>query len=163
VIQKVSTLTYCYLTVYDTANNPVTGLVNGDFTKLLAFNGANSGTPVTVTEIANGRYYASFTPATNGTWYLLVQQATYNPRGWDETITVTENGVLTVNELLDSPAEVDGYSLRETAQLTSAALCGKVSGMGAGSPVFRDMNDSANRIAALCDGDGNRTSVTLTP
>lgn len=46
------------------------GLVNADFTKNLYKNGAVSAIAVTVTAIASGFYYASFTPDSEGYWDL---------------------------------------------------------------------------------------------
>lgn len=56
----------------------------------------------------------------------------------------------------------DGFTWGESMRLFGAALAGKVSG-APGSPVFRSMDDAANRIAATADASGNRTAVTLTP
>ena len=166
-VQKVSVAAGAYFEVYDSSNVAITGLVNGDFTKLLAKDGANDGTTVTVAEIGSGRYYATFTPGSVGVWHLLIRNATYNTRGWQETFQVTAGGVLTTTDisgdLLDLAAAIDGKTPRETLKLMAAVLVGKVSGMGTGSPVFRDMADSANRVTATCDEDGNRSAVTLNP
>lgn len=43
----------------------------------------------------------------------------------------------------------------------SAALLAKVSGMASNAPVFRDIDDSKDRITATTDADGNRTVITL--
>lgn len=96
---KVSTTARTVFTVYDSNDAAVTGLVNGDFTKLLSKDGANDATAVTVTEIANGRYTATFTPGSTGVWYLLITQATYNLRGWEETFDVTTDGIPTVSAI----------------------------------------------------------------
>jgi hypothetical protein len=57
---------------------------------------------------------------------------------------------------------VDGATtLRESLRLYNAALGGKVSGMAAGTPAFRDLADSKDRIVAVTDADGNRTAVVL--
>lgn len=164
-VQKVGVSVLSYLTVYDTANAPVTGLVNGDFTKLVAFNGANSAVVVVVTEIGGGRYSAAMTPTAIGSWYLLIRQATYNMRGWDETYDVTTDGVLTVdviaNGILDLPAAIDGYTPREVAKIVGAATGGE----GAGTAVrpYMALDKSAARITAVSTPDGDRTSVALTP
>lgn len=100
ILRKVSVLVRTAFSVYDSSDVAVTGLVNGDFTKRLAKDGANDATVVTVTEIANGRYEASFTPASTGFWYLTVTQATHNPRGWDESFDVTTDGDFTVAGIL---------------------------------------------------------------
>jgi hypothetical protein len=51
---------------------PWTGLVNGDFVKVLLLGGAVDPGVVAVTEIGSGYYYAEFTPDTIGLWYLAV-------------------------------------------------------------------------------------------
>lgn len=76
------------IVVYDTFDQPVTGLVNGDFTKYLSKDGATSAVAVTVTEIANGRYSVTFTPNAVGVWSCVVLHATHNPRGWQEEFDV---------------------------------------------------------------------------
>lgn len=43
----------------------------------------------------------------------------------------------------------------------AAALLSKASGMATTAAVFRDIDDSKNRIQATVDADGNRTAVTL--
>ncbi len=48
------------------------GLVNADFTKNLYKDGVASGVTVTVTAIASGFYYVSFTPNAEGYWDLDV-------------------------------------------------------------------------------------------
>jgi hypothetical protein len=42
-----------------------------------------------------------------------------------------------------------------------ATLLGKASGMATTSVSFRDQADSKNRVVAIVDSNGNRTSVTL--
>jgi len=65
--------------------------------------------------------------------------------------------------LLDLANGVEsGFTLRQTLRLMGAALCGKASG-GPGSSVFRNLQDSADRIAATADSSGNRSAMTLTP
>ena len=75
-------------TVYDVAHSPVTGLVNANFTKLLALDGVDNATAVTVTEIGNGRYTYTFA-ATAGYWFVLIRHATYAPRGFQDEYDVT--------------------------------------------------------------------------
>jgi len=50
---------------------------------------------------------------------------------------------------------------REAMKLMSAVLLGKVSGAGSNTPVFRDVNDTVDRVSAVTDSSGDRTSVTL--
>lgn len=59
------------------------------------------------------------------------------------------------------PGTLDGKTFAEITQLVAAVLCGKVSGMGSNAPVFRSLDDTANRVSATTDASGNRTAVTL--
>ena len=65
----------------------VTGLVDGNFTKEL-YNPSGSEvsgvTTVTITELGNGKYRASWTPNVEGPWMLDVFHATYLPTGAGE-------------------------------------------------------------------------------
>jgi len=155
-VQKVGIQIDAYLEVYDAANLPVVGLLDANFTKFLSLNGAPDATPVVVTEIGNGMYYASFTPAVIGSWELLVRNAVNNPRGWHETFDVTAAGPDLTTWL------TDGYTLAQMLELIGAVLLGKISG-GPGLPVFRSMNDVANRVSATCNANGDRIVVVLTP
>jgi len=53
-----------------------------------------------------------------------------------------------------------GYSLTQVLQLIAAATAGKLSGAATTTNTFRNLPDSANRITATVDSDGNRTAVT---
>lgn len=57
--------------------------------------------------------------------------------------------------------DVDGYSIEETLKLCLAALAGKLSGAAGTTVTIRSADDSANRIVATVDSNGNRTAVTL--
>lgn len=103
VLHKVSTLARMHFTVFDEDDAVVTGAVDGDFTKRLAKDDANDTTTVTVAEIANGRYVASFTPTSTGAYYLTVSHATHAPRGWQESFDVTTGGPV----VADSNGRVD--------------------------------------------------------
>lgn len=66
--------------------------------------------------------------------------------------------------LLDRAAGVEtGMTVRQAMRVILAALAGKVSGADPDTlaPTFRDTNDTVNRITAVTDEFGNRTSVTL--
>lgn len=168
-MQKAGVLIRADFEVYDSAKNPVTGLVTGDFVKLLAKNGVDDATAITVSEVGSGRYEATFTPATTGTWHLVIREASLNKRGWHETFDVTTSGVPTPTDvadaLLDRVSAIDGYTPREALKILGAALAGKLSGDGSvGNPyIFRSMNDVADRINAVADSTGRRTTMTLTP
>lgn len=64
--------------------------------------------------------------------------------------------------LLDRTNGIEtGYTLRQTIRLMSAVLAGKSTGHP-GSPVYRNMTDTADRVTATVSS-GNRSVVTLTP
>ncbi|MER8464176.1 hypothetical protein [Mesorhizobium sp. M1396] len=66
--------------------------------------------------------------------------------------------------LLDRAAGVEtGLTVRQGLRLFAAALLGKANGLGTGTAIFRDTNDTKNRINASVDADGNRLSVNLDP
>lgn len=52
-------------------------------------------------------------------------------------------------------------TLRQGLRLILAALVGKLSGAASGPVLFRDSNDTKDRISITGDADGNRTAVTL--
>jgi hypothetical protein len=52
-----------------------------------------------------------------------------------------------------------GYTAAEVLRLIASAAVGLASG-GPGSPVFRDLGDTKDRIVGTADSDGNRTAVT---
>jgi hypothetical protein len=74
--------------------------------------------------------------------------------------TTTNTDMLTAAAILAS-GDVDGYSLEETLKLCLAALAGKLSGASTTTVTIRAADDSADRITATVDSDGNRSAVTL--
>lgn len=152
--QKAGVVCRTEFSVFDSANDPVTGLVSANFTKLLSKNGVDDATVVTVTEVGTGRYTVTFTAATPGVWAVTVRHATYSKRGWDEVFDVSADGL--------SPADsIDtGYDLARTLRNIAAGVAAKVSGMAAGAPVFRNQADTVDQITATTDADGNRTAMS---
>jgi hypothetical protein len=76
----------------------------------------------------------------------------------DALPTANENA----DALLDRAAGVEtNRTPRQALRLMLAALAGKASGLATTTAVFRDTNDSLDRITATVDADGNRTAVTL--
>lgn len=53
-----------------------------------------------------------------------------------------------------------GYTLTQILRLVSAVLLGQSSGVSSGSPVYRDVNNTTNRVSATAS-EGNRSAVTL--
>jgi hypothetical protein len=58
--------------------------------------------------------------------------------------------------------QLDGYTIEDIIKLTSAVLLGKSSG-GATHPVFRSIDDQADRVSGEVDGSGNRIESQLNP
>src|SRR3990167_1669444 len=65
-----------------------------------------------------------------------------------------------VDDVLDEAVE-GTRTLRQILRGYSAALLGKISGGGTATEVFRDIDDSKDRITATVDEDGNRTAITI--
>ena len=84
---KKDTTSHDDFVVMDENDNPVTGLSDVNFTKIL-FDPDNNevanisgGIPVTITEVGDGVYKVSFTPDKLGDWFLIVYNSTYFPWG----------------------------------------------------------------------------------
>ena len=75
-----------------------------------------------------------------------------------EVNTVVLEGI--PNDVVTSTIE-GLYTFRDLMRLMSAAILGKASGLDTGSPVFRDVNDTTDRVIGTTDADGNRSAVTL--
>ncbi len=163
VTKKVSVLVRAEFVVYDTNNDPVVGLGNGDFTKLLSKDGVDDATAITIAEVANGRYTYTFTPGSVAYWSVVIRNATYNKRGWQDEYDVTTDGNPSVadiaNGLLDLANAVDTKTLRQIFRLMGAFGAGKSSGTAL-TDVVRAIDDSKDRITATIDANGHRTAVT---
>ena len=58
---------------------------------------------------------------------------------------------------------VDGtFTFQQVLQVLGSVNAGKVSGGNTGTPVFRNLGDTANVVSAAVDSNGNRSSVTIT-
>jgi hypothetical protein len=87
--------------VYDSSGNPVTGLVDGNFTKVAYKNGNVNALTYVISEIGSGAYVAIATPTTTGDWTLHWTNATYNVRGWKADYQVTTDGPLVLADILN--------------------------------------------------------------
>lgn len=57
--------------------------------------------------------------------------------------------------------QVDGtVTFRQSTRLQNSALAGKASGLATTTAVYRDLADTKDRLTAVVDADGNRSSVT---
>ena len=79
-------------------------------------------------------------------------------------ITVTGTGLSTANvgDAVWAHVIESGFTAEQVMQIIAAVIAGKVSG-GPGSPVFRNLPDTADRVSGTADSDGNRTDATYTP
>lgn len=77
-------------------------------------------------------------------------------------LTTITNYVDTIPaDILDASNGVEtGMTLRQAMRIALSVLAGKNTVSG-GSVVFRDVNDTKNRVSATVDGDDQRTAVTL--
>jgi hypothetical protein len=80
--------------------------------------------------------------------------------GTDIPASIVALNDLSAAELLGTAVE-GAYTFSQVLQLMASVLFGKVSGGGTTSVVFRNTADSANRVTAVVDSDGNRSAVTL--
>lgn len=56
-----------------------------------------------------------------------------------------------------------GFTAADLLRLMAAVLMGRSSGGGTNTRVFRDVNDSVDRVTATVESDGDRSSITLDP
>jgi hypothetical protein len=75
--------------VFDGANQPITGLVQADFEILLAKDGIDSAVAVTISEVGQGRYHYEFEADAAADWFLLIRGLDESPRGWSEDVLAT--------------------------------------------------------------------------
>ena len=80
--------------------------------------------------------------------------------GTDIPAAIAALNDLSAAELLGTAVE-GAYTFSEVLQLMAAVLFGKASGGGTTTVTFRNTGDSADRVTAVVDSDGNRSAVTL--
>ena len=75
--------------VTDDDGNPITTLVNADFTKVVYNNGVVIASPtITVAHLSSGNYQVQLTPDAQGQWNIIITQATYYPDGWTDNYDI---------------------------------------------------------------------------
>lgn len=119
-----------------------------------AFANPNAGA-TNATEISNGWYSVDLAAADVDTIGDLVVRGTST--GCDDAERLLEVGLAPMNEVVES-----NFTLASTLRLLSSMLHGKVSGAGTGTEVFRDLNDTKDRVTVTVAAN-NRTAVTRDP
>lgn len=66
---------------------------------------------------------------------------------------------LTNQTIWQNPVE-GAYTAEEILRIVAAILAGKATGAGTNTEVFRDLNDTKDRIISNADQSGNRSNVT---
>lgn len=132
-------------------------------------NYARIGAPVNATISADIAAVQTGTTAIQAT-VDAIQAKTDNlpPDPADESAilaAISAQSAPTANEnadaLLDRTDGVEtSFTLRQAMRLVLAVLAGKASGLTSTVAVYRDVNDTTDRIVATVDADGNRTSIT---
>lgn len=93
-----------------------------------------------------------------------IAQAVWNSVSADFDTTGTMAELLQASGAGGNPwvEEIENnYSAKEAMRIILSALAGKVSGAGTGTIVFRNINDSKDRITADVDDKGNREAVAV--
>ena len=137
-------------TITDVFYHGTTGKVDGDFTKRLYKNGESSSVTVTVTEISNGYYKATFTPDAEGLWALALEEGGLK---WEDSYLV-ETAV--VDEVVETNSSV---TLKEALSVVLAATAGVTENS---QKIFKDPSGTNTRIQAVLS-DTDRTAIVLTP
>jgi hypothetical protein len=81
--------------------------------------------------------------------------------GVSKTYGITQSGV---SNIFDGVIDLSGssvFSLKEIIRIQNSAMFGLASGGGGVTSAFRDLADTKNRIDAVVDSDGNRTTISL--
>jgi len=93
-VYKKNQTVYIYFRIVS-GGVPVSGLVNGDFSKYIYKDGSIPGSPptITVSEISNGFYSASFIPDSTGFWFASVWRTSPLEIGFSENFKVTDNDI----------------------------------------------------------------------
>jgi len=96
ITAKINTVLTEHFFVADSSGVPVTGLGDGDFTRIL-FNPSDaevSGSiAVAIAELSGGAYKATYTPNALGEWYLTIFHPTHFPQGQSSVAQVFTNNI----------------------------------------------------------------------
>jgi hypothetical protein len=142
------------------------GISSSDLAALGALIAAltGSGTSGASTLSAIGELGADLTVTGTGLSTANVGEAVWS------ALAASNNAADTMGELINNlgagadpwTVTLDGsYTAADLLRVMASAMAGKLSGVGTGEIIFRDVNDTKDRITATVDGSGNRTAITL--
>jgi hypothetical protein len=123
---------------------------------------ANIGGTGAATALLNAIGHAAAASAGTGTIAGTTTATAKGTLAADITVTGATLSTANVGDAVWSAFCESGYTYQDVLRLISAVQLGKVSG-GPGSPVFRDINDTTDRVTGTADSDGNRTAATYDP
>lgn len=174
-IVKVNVAVSFPIWVFDSSGDPVTGLVDANFTQWLTKDGAVNAGAIVITETSAGsrpgRYNVTFTPDGVGVWECVVgptdaicaANSIARPALNGREFLVTAIGVPTIQELVDAVLDLaDTIDGEETLRGAIKLLVAPAAGVGAGTvdKPFLDLSGTKERIAATFASDGARATVT---
>jgi len=110
---KVDEIMYDDFTVLDLNGNLKPGITLTNFTKTLynpAGTEVSGAIPVTIVELGNGDYRASYTPNIKGLWKLSVFHSTYFPTGKSKDHQIYTNDIDSVGSETDKIKYILGLS-----------------------------------------------------
>lgn len=129
--------------------------------------GAFAAAAGAVAEVSDGWYKISLTTvdtATLGDLAFLCTASGADPVAFVDEVVAAVGSFPTANQnadaMLDRTNGVEtDWTPRQALRVILAALVGKLSGAATEAVSIRDVGDTANRIVATVDADGNRTAV----
>ena len=126
----------------------------GDSYARIGANGANLSTLATAANLAT---VASYLDTEIGTIITAVGTTIQNQISALNNLTAAQiaAGLLDLTDGIET-----NWTVRQGLRIFLSALAGKVSGAEDTPIIFRDVNDTKNRIVATVDSSGNRTAIT---
>jgi hypothetical protein len=114
---------------------------------------------LSATELAGGFYTYTYTGVDND--YLFVFKSNSSLADQKQLPVLYGDRSLLPEDILNLEDSVEtNYSLKQILRLISSIVAGKLSGADTPHVIFRDVNDTKNRVLATVDGVGNRIEVT---
>lgn len=120
----------------------------------LGAHGVTSG--IHTIEIYGGRMHVD-AASTGGTLHLRGFPSAATNDQSTGTVVLDQTGMAQIwNHVIDGT-----FTAEEVMRLIGSAAAAKASGLDVLNPIYRDIADTKNRITAVTDALGNRTSITL--